>query len=94
MSVATKDPYRHEGLSLPYRFFWKLEWWLLHVYGPASLSEELDPRRQKERDRQSRQAHARAERLGISVLEARNSIPLYSKARAARRKATAGGDKA
>jgi hypothetical protein len=91
MSVATTDPYRHEGLSLPYRFFWKLEWWLLHVYGPASLSEELDPRRQKERDRQKRQAHARAERLGISIAEARASIPLYSEARASRKGAT-GGD--
>lgn len=72
--MAKKDPYRHEGLPLIYRFWWKFEWLLLHVYGPAQLSQGQDPRRRMVRERADRQARARAERLGISVDEARAQI--------------------
>jgi hypothetical protein len=89
-AVASADPYRNEGLSLAYRFFWKLEWVLLHVYGPAQLGDAHDPRVQKEHARRVLQAKARAQRLGVSEAEARTSIPLYSEARAARRQKRSG----
>lgn len=85
MAATTKDPYRNEGLSFGYRFFWKLEWLLLHLYGPAQLGDGEDPRVQKEYERRRIQARARGERLGISEREAITSVPLYSQARAARR---------
>ena len=34
---------KNDGLSLGYRFKWRLTWLLLHVAGPASLSDHLDP---------------------------------------------------
>jgi hypothetical protein len=91
MGTSAEDQYRNEGLSRGYRFFWKLEWLLLHVYGPAQLSGQQDPRTRKEHERRSIQARARAERLGISEAEARDSIMLYSEARRARQAAKRAG---
>lgn len=89
-AVISADPYRNEGLSRGYRFFWKLEWVLLHLYGPAQLGDAQDPRVQKEHARRALQAKARAKRLGVSEAEARSSIPLYSQARAARKQKRSG----
>jgi len=51
---------RNDGLSLGYRFKWRLTWLLLHVAGPASLSDDLDPRRRMERERAARVARYQA----------------------------------
>lgn len=85
MARATKDKHRNEGLGLLYRFFWKLEWLLLHVYGPAQLTDAQDPRVQKEHERRRLQARARAKRLGITEAEALADVPLYSDQRTARK---------
>ncbi|TWD82739.1 hypothetical protein FB561_3879 [Kribbella amoyensis] len=47
---------KNEGLSLGYRIRWRLTWLLLHVAGPASLSDAQDPRRRMERERAARVA--------------------------------------
>jgi hypothetical protein len=47
------------GLSLGYRFRWRLTWLLLHIAGPATLPDHLDPRRRMERERAARVARAR-----------------------------------
>ena len=49
---------KNEGLSLVYRFRWRLLWLLLHVAGPASLPEHLDPRSRMERERAAKVARA------------------------------------
>src|SRR5882757_3359826 len=36
---------KNAGLSLAYRFRWRLTWLLLHIAGPATLPDHLDPRR-------------------------------------------------
>ncbi|WP_112245947.1 hypothetical protein [Kribbella monticola] len=51
---------KNAGLSLAYRFRWRLTWLLLHVAGPATLPDHLDPRRRMERERAARVARARA----------------------------------
>jgi hypothetical protein len=45
---------KNEGLSLGYRLRWRLNYVLLHVAGPATLSEELDPRCRMRRERAAR----------------------------------------
>lgn len=45
-----------DGLSLAYRIRWRLVWLLLHVAGPATLPDHLDPRRRMERERAARVA--------------------------------------
>ena len=85
MAASNKDPYKREGLGTVYRFWWKIEWLLLHIYGPAQLGDAHDPRVQKEHQRRALQARARAARLGITEAEALRSIPLYSQARKARK---------
>jgi hypothetical protein len=49
---------KNEGLSLGYRLKWRLNYVLLHVAGPATLSEELDPRCRMRRERAARATHA------------------------------------
>lgn len=53
---------KNNGLSLGYRIRWRLTWLLLHVAGPASLSDDLDPRRRMERERAARVARANGPR--------------------------------
>jgi hypothetical protein len=45
---------KNEGLSLGYRLSWRLNYLLLHVAGPATLSKELDPRCRMRRERATR----------------------------------------
>ena len=47
---------KNKGLSLGYRLGWRLNYLLLHVAGPATLSEELDPRCRMRRERAARVA--------------------------------------
>ena len=49
---------KNAGLSLAYRFRWRLTWLLLHIAGPATLPDHLDPRRRMERERAARVARA------------------------------------
>jgi hypothetical protein len=58
-AVVSKKP-ENEGLSLLYRIRWRLTWLLLHVFGPADLPDQIDPRRRMERERAARVASARA----------------------------------
>ena len=50
-----------DGLTLGYRFTWRLNWLLLHVAGPAEQADDTDPRRRMERERAARVARYRAE---------------------------------
>lgn len=50
-----------DGLTLGYRILWRLNWLLLHVWGPAQQPEASDPRRRLERERAARVARYRAE---------------------------------
>jgi hypothetical protein len=60
MSRTTEN----EGLSLGYRFMWRLRYAGLHVFGPAQLGDERDPQRRLERERAAKVEAARAARLG------------------------------
>jgi hypothetical protein len=57
--VVSKKP-ENEGLSLLYRIRWRATWLLLHVFGPADLPDQIDPRRRMERERAARVARATA----------------------------------
>jgi len=52
---------KNAGLSLACRFRWRLTWLLLHVAGPSTLPDHLDPRRRMERERAARVARAAAD---------------------------------
>ena len=54
----------NEGLSLGYRFMWRLKYAGMHVFGPAQLGDERDPQRRLERERAAKVEAARAARLG------------------------------
>ena len=60
MSRTTEN----EGLSLGYRFMWRLRYAGLHVFGPAQLGDDRDPQRRLERERAAKVEAARAARLG------------------------------
>ncbi len=60
MSRTTEN----EGLTLGYRFMWRLKYAGLHVFGPAQLGDERDPQRRLERERAAKVEAARAARLG------------------------------
>jgi hypothetical protein len=60
MSRTTEN----EGLTLGYRFMWRLRYAGLHVFGPAQLGDERDPQRRLERERAAKVEAARAARLG------------------------------
>lgn len=47
---------RGEGYSLLYRIGWRIQYALMHVYGPPDLDDELDPKVQMRRERARRQA--------------------------------------
>lgn len=49
-----------DGLSRWYRFWWRFQYILFHIYGPAQMSEQLDPRQQLLRQRAAKVAAARA----------------------------------
>lgn len=51
-----------DGLTLGYRFKWRLNWLLLHVAGPAEQADDTDPRRRMERERAALVARNRAQR--------------------------------
>ncbi len=53
----------NEGLSLGYRFMWRLKYAGMHVFGPAQLGDERDPQRRLERERAAKVEAARAARL-------------------------------
>ena len=53
----------NEGLTLGYRFMWRLKYAGLHVFGPAQLGDERDPQRRLERERAARVEAARTARL-------------------------------
>ena len=53
----------NEGLSLGYRFMWRLKYAGMHVFGPAQLGDERDPQRRLERERAAMVVAARAARL-------------------------------
>lgn len=52
----------HEGLSLGYRFGWRLRYALTSVFGPAQLGTMDDPQARLRREREARVAAARAAR--------------------------------
>jgi hypothetical protein len=60
MSRTTEN----EGLTLGYRFMWRLRYAGLHVFGPAQLGDERDPQRRLERERAAKVEAAKAARLG------------------------------
>jgi hypothetical protein len=60
MSKTTEN----EGLTLGYRFMWRLRYAGLHVFGPAQLGDERDPQRRLERERAAKVEAAKAARLG------------------------------
>lgn len=62
MSTSTDN----EGLSLAYRFVWRVKYLGMHVFGPAQLGDERDPQRRLERERAAKVEAARAARLGGS----------------------------
>ena len=47
MSRTTEN----EGLTLGYRFMWRLRYVGMHVFGPAQLGDDRDPQRRLERER-------------------------------------------
>jgi hypothetical protein len=53
----------NEGLSLAYRFGYRVRYTLLHVFGPAQLGGAADPHRRLERERAARVEAARRARL-------------------------------
>jgi hypothetical protein len=50
---------RNEGLSLWYRFRWRVRYILVNVFGPARLGDDNDPAAALRRERQDKveQAH-------------------------------------
>lgn len=55
----SKKPER-DGLSLWYRFTWRVKYTVLTVYGPPRLHGRLDPLTRLELDRAAKVAEARA----------------------------------
>ena len=56
----------NEGLTLGYRFIWRLKYVGMHVFGPAQLGDDRDPQRRLERERAAKVEAARGARLGGS----------------------------
>ena len=53
---AQPEVARGDGYSLLYRIGWEIEYTLLHIAGPASLSREQDPRVAMKKDHDRRKA--------------------------------------
>ena len=47
---------RGDGYSIVYRIGWRVEYALMHVYGPAQLDEDHDPKVEMRADRNRRKA--------------------------------------
>ncbi|WP_109473680.1 hypothetical protein [Ornithinimicrobium cavernae] len=54
---------KNEGLSLWYRFWWKVRYLGLHIYGPAQLDRARDPQRKMREKRAAKVRAAREARL-------------------------------
>ena len=65
MSKTTEN----EGLTLGYRFMWRLRYVGTHVFGPAQLGDDRDPQRRLERERAAKVEAAKAARLDGRHLE-------------------------
>jgi len=52
---------RNEGLSLWYRFRWRVQYILVNVFGPARLGDDNDPAAALRRERQDKVERARRE---------------------------------
>ena len=65
MSKTTEN----EGLTLGYRFMWRLRYVGMHVFGPAQLGDDRDPQRRLERERAAKVEAAKAARLDGRQLE-------------------------
>ena len=59
--IGTAD---NEGLTLGYRFMWRLRYVGMQVFGPAKLEEDRDPQRRLLRERAAKVEAAKASRLG------------------------------
>ncbi len=59
--IGTAD---NEGLTLGYRFMWRLRYVGMQVFGPAQLEEDRDPQRRLLRERAAKVEAAKASRLG------------------------------
>ena len=53
---------RNEGLSLWYRFRWRVQYILVNVFGPARLGDDNDPAAMLRRERQDKVEQARRAR--------------------------------
>ena len=53
---------RNEGLSLWYRFRWRVRYILVNVFGPARLGDDTDPAAMLSRERQDKVEQARRAR--------------------------------
>lgn len=52
-----------EGLSLLYRFGWRIRYMGMHLFGPAELQGQQDPHQRLKRERQNKVEAARRARL-------------------------------
>ncbi|MEO8851653.1 MAG: hypothetical protein ABI360_07985 [Allobranchiibius sp.] len=59
--TKTPIPKDKTGLSLWYRFTWRLEYWGVSVVGPAQQTLARDPKEKLRRERTRRVAEAREE---------------------------------
>ncbi|TQM96095.1 hypothetical protein FB476_0955 [Ornithinimicrobium humiphilum] len=59
-----------DGLSLWYRFTWRVKYIVLTFYGPPRLAGRLDPITRLEQDRAAKVAEARAARGGAGTSSA------------------------
>jgi hypothetical protein len=53
---------RNEGLSLWYRFRWRVQYILVNVFGPARLGDDNDPAAVLRQERQDKVEQAHRER--------------------------------
>jgi len=49
----------NEGLSLWYRFSWRIRYIFVNVFGPARLGDDIDPAAMMRQERQARVDRAR-----------------------------------
>ncbi|USQ81896.1 hypothetical protein [Ornithinimicrobium faecis] len=54
---------KNEGLSLWYRFWWQVSYFIYHVFGPAQLDQTRNPHHKLRTKRAAKVAAARAARL-------------------------------
>lgn len=62
---------RHERYGRLWRLRWYVEYGLMHVYGPAALDDERDPRADMRRERDERKAaHEARQAAKVAAKEA------------------------